>query len=99
MFEVFCHMPAKKNVSGVAAIHDALRDVNAGAGDVRLLVQVGDLVDRSAVNAHSHFEFGMFFQLVGDFHGAQHRRFGCSAKDQRAAVARRQAQQLAFCFG
>ena len=50
-----------KNVSGIAAIHHPLRDVDAGAGDVCLLVQIGDFVDRPAVNAHAHAQFGMIF--------------------------------------
>ena len=30
-----------KDVSGIAAIHHPLRDVDAGAGDIGLLVQIG----------------------------------------------------------
>ena len=38
MLEIVGHMPREENVTGVAAIHHALRDVDARAGDVRLFV-------------------------------------------------------------
>ena len=47
-----------KNVAGITAIHDSLCDVDASAGDIGLLVQVGDFANRSAVNAHSHCSSG-----------------------------------------
>ena len=69
---------------GIAAIHDPLRDVDAGAGDVRLPVQIGHFVDRSAVNSHADRKFGMLFECLADFERAAGRRFGASAKDKSA---------------
>ena len=99
VLQVVGDTPGEKNVSGIAAIHHPLRDVDAGAGNVGLFVQVGDFIDRAAVNSHSHVKFGMIFQCLADFQRAQHRRFRTGAKNERAAVAGRQAQQLAFRFG
>ena len=53
LLEIFGGVLRHQNVTGVTAIHDALSDVDAGAGNVRLLVQIGDFVDRTTVNAHA----------------------------------------------
>ena len=44
----------KEDVAVVAAVHHALSYVYSGACDIGLLVQISDLVHRTAVNAHSH---------------------------------------------
>src|SRR5437667_3841887 len=80
-------MLADQNVSGIAAIHHSLRDVDASASDIRLFVQIGDFVDRAAVNSHSHPKFGMILELLANLDRAQNRRFGAIAEHQRAAVA------------
>src|SRR2546430_1592994 len=54
MLQVIGDTFGEKNVAGIAAIHHALGDIDAGAGDVRLFVQVSDVIDRSAVDSHSH---------------------------------------------
>ena len=46
-------------MTGVPAIHDALRDVDSRAGNIGLFVQIGDFVNRTAVNSHADAKFGM----------------------------------------
>ena len=46
-------MFGEKNVAGVAAVHDALRDVDASAGDVRSFVHISHFVHWAAMNAHA----------------------------------------------
>ena len=99
LFEIVRHVFGEQNMSGIAAIHHPLGDVNSSAGNVRLLIEIGDLVNRSAVNAHPHFQFRMTLERFADFQSAENRRLGAVAKNQRAAVTRRQAEQFAFCFG
>ncbi len=53
--------------SDCTAIHDPLRDVDAGARNVCLFVQIRDFVDRTAVNSHSDPEFGMLLELLTNF--------------------------------
>jgi hypothetical protein len=89
LFQVICHMLGEKNVTGVPAIHHALRHVNASAGNVGLFVQITDFIDRAAVNAHPHVKFGMTLQRLANFHCAQHRRFGASAENKCATIASR----------
>ena len=59
LLEIFGGVLRHQNVTGVTAIHDALGDVNAGAGNIRLLVQVGDFVNRTTVDAHADPDLGM----------------------------------------
>ena len=46
-------------MTGVAAIHDALGDVDPSAGNIRLLVQIGDFVNRTTMDAHADPDLGM----------------------------------------
>ena len=82
-------MFGEENVSGIATIHHPLRDVDSGAGNVRLLVEIGDFVNGSAMNAHPHFQFRMTPERLADFQSAEDRRLGAVAKNQGATVARR----------
>src|SRR5439155_12178450 len=59
MLEIVCHASREKNMSGIAAIHDSLRDVNSSTGYVRLFVQIGDRIDRPAMDSHSYAKFRM----------------------------------------
>ena len=59
LLQIFRDMPGEKNVAGITAIHDPLCDVDAGTRDVRLFVQIRDLVDRTAVNSHADPKFRM----------------------------------------
>ena len=98
LFQVFRHMPGEKNVTGVTAIHHPLRDVDARAGNIGMFVQITDFIDRAAVNAHADAQFRMALQRLADFQSAQRRRLRSVAKNQRAAVPGRQAQEFAFRF-
>jgi hypothetical protein len=55
VFEIIGDMSRYKDVTGIAAIHDPLRDVNAGAGDIEAAAHIAH---RSAVNSHSHCDLG-----------------------------------------
>ena len=74
-------------MAGIAAIHHALSNVDSGSGNVRLLVEIGHFIDRTAVNSHADAKFWMVPQRFGNFDGAKNWRFQI-AKDKRATVAR-----------
>ena len=61
-------------------------------GNVGLLVEVGYLVDRPAVNSHANVKFGMIFQRFANLQRAQNGRFETVSKNERAAIAGGQAQ-------
>ena len=50
------------------------------------------------MNPHSHPQFGMTFQFPANLDRAEDRRFGAGAENERATVARGQAEQFAFRF-
>ena len=89
LLQIFRDMPGEKNVARITAIHDPLGDVDAGAGNVGLFVQIRDFIDRPAVNSHADMKFGMLLELLANFHRAADRRFGASAENKRATIARR----------
>ena len=57
LFQIFGDTLGEKDVAGIATIHHALCDVDAGTGDVRAIVYVHDPADGSAMNAHPHPQF------------------------------------------
>src|SRR5262249_33860901 len=64
LLEIFCGMFRNEDVTGIAAIHDALGDVDPSTGYVCLLVQVGDFVDRTTVDTHAHPNLGMTLECL-----------------------------------
>ena len=55
-----------QNMAGIAAIHNALRNIDSGAGNVSLLIKIGDFVNRTAVDAHAHGKLWMAPQCFGN---------------------------------
>ncbi len=87
VFKVFSDVFREKNMSGITAIHHPLGNVDSSPGDIGLLVQISDFIDRAAVNSHAHPEFRMPFELLANFQCAQNRRFQSVTKNERATVA------------
>jgi hypothetical protein len=59
LFQVIGDALGEEDVSSNAAIHYSLRDIDSGAGNVGLFIQVSDFIDRTAVNAHTNVKFRM----------------------------------------
>ena len=91
--QIFSHVFRQQNVSGVAAVHDPLRDIDAGASHVRFSGCIDDSADWSAVYAHSQLKFRMFLERAAYFQRAFNRRFRAMIKNQRDAVACRDCDQ------
>jgi hypothetical protein len=83
----------------IAAVHYPLGNVNSGAGYVGLVVHVGHLVNRPAVNAHPNVKVWVILQSFADFDGASDRPFRIITENERSSIARRQAQQFPSAFG
>ena len=67
VFQVFGEMFREENMSGIPAIHDALRHVNSSPGEIGLIVHIRDWIDRATVNAHAYFKFRVALQRLTDF--------------------------------
>ena len=48
-----------QNMTGIAAIHHALRNIDSDTGDVRLVVYIFQLIDWSAVHTHAQANMRM----------------------------------------
>src|SRR6476646_7682048 len=70
----------KENVTGLTAIHHPLREVNAGAGDIDLVVDIHHPADGPTMNSHANGKLGMLLERTRDRHCAFHRRFQTGSK-------------------
>ena len=93
LLEILGDALRQQNVSGVAAIHHALRDVDPDAGGVGPPVHVDHRAHRPAVHAHAHLQFGMCLQSAMNFQRAFHRLLRTLIEDQRHSIAGRDFYQ------
>src|SRR6184192_3061316 len=91
--QIFSDMLRQQNVSGIAAVHDPLCDIDASASHIRFSGCVDDPTHGSAVYAHSQLKFRMLLESAAYFQRAFNRRFRAMVKNQRDAVARRDCEQ------
>src|SRR3954470_19681703 len=59
LFQVFGYMFGQQDVAGITAIHHSLSYINTRAGNIHLIVNVRDLVDRATVHTHANLDVGM----------------------------------------
>src|SRR6266566_3147102 len=86
--QIFRYMPGQKNMPGITAIHDALRHVDPRSGDVRLVVNIGDLIHWAAVHSHPQLDMRMpFLQRSADLERTSHRLFRTLEKQERHPVS------------
>jgi hypothetical protein len=85
--EIFSDVLREQNVSGIAAVHNPLCDIDAGASHVRFSGCVDDPTDGSAVYTHSQLKFWMLLESAAYFQRAFNRRFWAMIENQRDAVA------------
>src|SRR5438876_10501727 len=78
----------EKNMSGIAAIHHPLRHIDAYSSNVALIIYIGDLIYRAAVNSHPQLQLGVLTQLATDFLRASHRHIHAGKEDQYHSIAR-----------
>jgi hypothetical protein len=76
----------QKNMAGISRCHDPLGEVDATARDVGMSIDIGDTMDRAAVEAHAEPHLGDFARGSGDIEGTADGRFGIAKKYQRNAV-------------
>ena len=89
LHQVIRNVLGEENVPGVAAIHDPLRHVDSGSGDIGASAHVSHFAHRSAVNAHPHRKFRVLEERFGNLECAPGRFLRAAAKHQRHPVAGR----------
>ena len=96
--QVVREMFGQKNMSGVAAIHDALGYVNTRTSDIQHVVYIGNAIDRSAMNSHSNVYIGITLQRLAQFQRASRGLFRAAKEKERHSIASRQPDQLTGSF-
>jgi len=89
-----CNRARYQNVAGVAAVHHALRDVDAAPCHIERGVDVLNAVNRPGMDAHPQLDFGRTTQHLTMFEGALGRPFRPPEKHQRQAVTGGETDQL-----
>ena len=86
-------------MSGIPAVHDPLRHVKAGTGEIGVTIHIYHPADGAAVHAHSNLQAWMRLERTTDFNRALRRRFLTGVEDQRHAVAGGNFYQPTRSFG
>src|SRR5678815_6052800 len=97
--QIFRYMTGQKNMPGIAAIHDALRYVDPCSRNVRLVINIGDLIHWAAVHSHPHLDMRMLLQRFADLERTSHRLFRTVEEKERHPVSAWYPDQFTFCFG
>src|SRR5438105_15838806 len=92
-------MAGRKNMPGIAAIHDALCHVDPPSRDVRLVVNIGDLIHWAAVHSHPQLDMRMLLQCSADLERTSHRLFRTVEEKERHPVSGRHPDQSTSRFG
>jgi hypothetical protein len=96
---IFRYMPGQKNMPGIAAIHDALCHVDPRSRDVRLVINIGDLIHWAAVHSHPQLDMRMLLQRFADLERTSHWFFRTVEEKERHPVSAWYPDQFTFCFG
>jgi hypothetical protein len=91
-------MRGQKDMPGIAAIQHPLGQINSRASYVRFVVDIGDPINRAAVNPHPYLKLRMTVQCSANFQSAPHRLFRAAKKKQRHPIARWHSNKFVACF-
>jgi hypothetical protein len=96
--QVLRHVRRQKNVTGVAAIHHALRNVDSRTGYVRFLINIRDSVDGTAVNSHPQPDAWMILQCSANLECAPGGFLRTAEKGERHPITGRHPSEFAASF-
>jgi hypothetical protein len=91
-------MPGQKNMPCITAIHNALRHVDPWSRDIRLVINIGDLVHWAAVHSHPQLDVRMLLQRFADLERTSHRLFRTVEEQERHPVSAWYPDEFAGCF-
>ena len=97
--EVFGGPARHQNMTGIAAIHAPLRQVNSGASDIGAAADIGHGIDCPAVNSHPQPEVTCLLRFLADLNRGLSRSFRAIAKNECHAIASRKFDQTAILLG
>ena len=96
--QIFRHVCGQKNMPCIATIQHPLRDIDSRSCKVRFVVNIGDPIDRAAVNSHPHLNMRMPLQRSANLESTSHRFFRTVEEKERHPVAGWHSIEFAACF-
>jgi hypothetical protein len=96
--QIVRYMFGQKNMPGIAAIQNPLRDIYSRSCKVRFVVHIGDSVDWAAVNSHPHLNVWMISQGPANLESTPHWLFRAMEEKERHPVAGWHSDEFAACF-
>jgi hypothetical protein len=96
--QILRHVRRQKNVSGIAAIHDALRQIDSRTGYVRFLIYIRDSVNRTAVNSHPQQDLRVILQGSANLESTSRRFFRTAEENECHPIAGRHSDEFAPRF-
>ena len=96
--QIFRHMSGQKNVSGIATLQHALRDIHSRSCKVRFVIHIDDSIDWSTVNPHSYLDVAMILQGPANLESTSHWFLGTLKEKERHPIACRHSTEFAACL-
>jgi hypothetical protein len=96
--QVLRHVRRQKNMSGVTAIQHSLGNIYSRTSNVRFLVNIGNSIDRTAVNSHPQPDARMILQRLANLERTPGRFFRTMEENERHPIAGRHPDEFASCF-
>src|SRR6266487_6250628 len=92
-------MPGQKDMPGIAAIQDPLRNIYSRSCKVCFVVNIGDPIDRTTMNSHPHLNVRMILQNPANLESTSHGFFRAMEEKERHPISSRHSTEFAVCFG
>ena len=96
--QIVRYMFGQKNMPGIAAIQNPLRDVDSRPCHVCFLVNIGHSINRAAVNSHPQLDVRMLLQRFADLERTSHRFFRAMEEKEGHSVSGRHSNQFPSFF-
>jgi hypothetical protein len=98
LVQIFRYMPGQKNMPGIAAIQNPLRDVDSRPCHVCFVVNISHSINRAAVHSHPYLNVRMILQRSANLERTSHRFFRTVEKQERHPISGRHSNQFASFF-
>ncbi len=96
--QILGYMRGQKNVPGITAIQHSLGHINSRPGYVRFVVNIGDPINRPAVNPHPYLKLRMTVQCSANLQSASRRLFRAAKKKERHPIAGWHSNKFVACL-
>src|SRR5438552_13945063 len=96
--QIVSQVLGQQNVPGIATIHHALGHIDSRSRDIERIINISDLINRSAVNSHPQLDVGVTTQRYANIERASHRLLRAAEKKKRHPITGWHPDEFATCF-